>query len=123
MTDMDIAQALRLLPQRFEFPLSELVITPYAPVPETSGEEWDRLEPVSALDALVDLALNGEYHGLDGAKRTKDSLCLRTAAVTVFEVNDIPNSPAGSRWLIRLLELCSPGGDQDCNPAGDVASR
>ncbi|KAE9384635.1 hypothetical protein BT96DRAFT_1026834 [Gymnopus androsaceus JB14] len=25
-----------------QFPLSELIITPYMPVPETNGEEWDR---------------------------------------------------------------------------------
>lgn len=70
-------------------PLSELVLTPYMPVPETNGEEWDRLEAASALDALVELALHGEYNGLEASKRTKEGLELRTAAVTVFEVNRV----------------------------------
>jgi len=79
-------QALRLLPPTFVFPLSALVVTPYIPVPETNGEEWDRLEPASALDALVELAIHGEYNGSESSKRTKDSLELRAAAVAVFEV-------------------------------------
>ncbi|RDB24943.1 hypothetical protein Hypma_007404 [Hypsizygus marmoreus] len=78
-------QALRLLPSNLSFPLSELTLTPYMPVPETNGEEWDRLEPASALDVLVELALHGEYNGLEGGKRIKDELELRTAAVAVFE--------------------------------------
>ncbi|KAG9221306.1 hypothetical protein CCMSSC00406_0009417 [Pleurotus cornucopiae] len=78
-------QALRLLPPHMTMPLSELVLTPYMPVPESNGEEWDRLEPASALDALVELALHGEYNGLEASKRTKEGLELRTAAVTVFE--------------------------------------
>lgn len=57
------------------------------PVPETNGEEWDRLEPASALDVLVELALHGEYNGQDSAKRVKEGLELRTAAASVFEVN------------------------------------
>lgn len=56
------------------------------PVPDTNGEEWDRLESSSALDVLVDLALQGEYNGLDSEKRIKDSLELRVAAAGVFEV-------------------------------------
>ncbi|KAF8161793.1 p115 like vesicle tethering protein [Mycena galopus ATCC 62051] len=78
-------QALRLLPSNLNFPLSELVLTPYCPVPDTNGEEWDRLEPASALDVLVELALHGEYNGADSEKRPKDGLELRTAAVAVFE--------------------------------------
>ncbi|KAJ8495910.1 hypothetical protein ONZ45_g12657 [Pleurotus djamor] len=78
-------QALRLLPPHMNFPLSELVVTPYMPVPETNGEEWDRLEPASALDALVEIALHGEYNGLEASKRTQEGLELRTAAVAVFE--------------------------------------
>ena len=69
------------------FPLSQLVITPYMPVPETNGEEWDRLEPASALDALVERALHGEYNGLDSARRPKDGLELRAIASAVFEVS------------------------------------
>ncbi|KAJ3995281.1 p115 like vesicle tethering protein [Lentinula boryana] len=78
------------------FPLSELIITPYVPVPETDGEEWDRLEGVSALDALVELGLGGEYNGMgngsimgsgmgSGRRREVGGLELRTAAVGVFE--------------------------------------
>ncbi|KAJ7350860.1 p115 like vesicle tethering protein [Mycena albidolilacea] len=78
-------QALRLLPSNLNFPLSELVLTPYCPVPDTNGEEWDRLEPASALDALVELALHGEYNGVDSEKRLKEGLELRAAAVAVFE--------------------------------------
>ncbi|KAF9550619.1 hypothetical protein CPC08DRAFT_674800, partial [Agrocybe pediades] len=78
-------QALRLLPTNINFPLSEISLTPYVPVPETNGEEWDRLELASALDALVELAIHGEYNGLDAGKRTKESLELRSAAAAVFE--------------------------------------
>ncbi|KAF8058707.1 p115 like vesicle tethering protein [Lyophyllum atratum] len=78
-------QSLRLLPANLNFPLSEITLTPYMPVPETNGEEWDRLEPASALDVLMELALHGEYNGLESAKRMKDGLELRTAAVAVFE--------------------------------------
>jgi hypothetical protein len=56
------------------------------PVPETNGEEWDRLEPASALDALVELVLHGEYNGLDSVKRLKDGLELRATASILFEV-------------------------------------
>ncbi|KAJ7722055.1 p115 like vesicle tethering protein [Mycena maculata] len=78
-------QALRLLPPNLNFPLSDIVLTPYCPVPDTNGEEWDRLEPASALDALVELALHGEYNGVDSEKRFKEGLELRAAAVGVFE--------------------------------------
>lgn len=57
------------------------------PVPESNGEEWDRLEPASALDALVELVLHGEYNGLNSDKRVKEGLELRAAAVSVFEVS------------------------------------
>ena len=59
------------------------------PVPETNGEEWDRLEPIVALDALVELVVVGEYAGLsegDSKQRVKDALLLRTAGASVFEV-------------------------------------
>ncbi|KIK60771.1 hypothetical protein GYMLUDRAFT_200101 [Collybiopsis luxurians FD-317 M1] len=79
------SQALHLLPSNISFPLSELIVTPYMPVPETNGEEWDRLEAASALDALVELALHGEYNGMESAKRLKSDLELRSAAVGVFE--------------------------------------
>ncbi|KAI5987687.1 p115 like vesicle tethering protein [Pisolithus albus] len=76
-------QALRLLPSNLAFPLADVVVTPYMPVPETNGEEWDRLEPASALDVLVELALHGEYNGLYGGNRLKDPLDLRAAALSV----------------------------------------
>jgi len=76
------------------FPLSQHLVTPYIPVPETNGEEWDRLEPASALDTLVELALHGEYNGLSSEKRFKDELDLRAAAAVVFEV------------CSRCFELC-----------------
>ncbi|KAF9009836.1 hypothetical protein BDZ89DRAFT_964597 [Hymenopellis radicata] len=79
------SQALHLLPPNLNYPLSELVVTPYMPVPETNGEEWDRLEPSSALDALVELALHGEYNGLYDDKKLKDGLELRAGAASVFE--------------------------------------
>jgi len=80
------------------FGLPSLILTPYIPVPETNGEEWDRLEPASALDVLVELGLSGEYGGIlshfsqaaPGTEGTwqgdsiKD-LQLRVAAIGVFE--------------------------------------
>lgn len=55
-------------------------------MPETNGEEWDRLESASALEVLVELAVHGEYNGLGDGSRTKHSLELRTVAAAVFEV-------------------------------------
>ena len=65
-------------------------LTPYMPVPETNGEEWDRLEPASALDVLVELVLHGEYNGILSTKRTRDSMELRSAALGVFQVKSSP---------------------------------
>lgn len=90
---VDCVQALRLLPPNANLPLSEITITPYLPVPETNGEEWDRLEPASGLDVVVELALHGEYNGLDSAKQTKDILELRAAAAAVFEVRRLTKYP------------------------------
>ncbi|THV06668.1 hypothetical protein K435DRAFT_848745 [Dendrothele bispora CBS 962.96] len=80
------------------FSLPSLILTPYIPVPETNGEEWDRLESASALDVLVELGLSGEYGGIlnhfsragpDADKAWQgDSikdLELRAAAIGVFE--------------------------------------
>lgn len=64
------------------------------PVPDTNGEEWDRLEPASALDALVELALHGEYNGLDSGKRSREGLELRAASVSVFEVTFVDHQHA-----------------------------
>lgn len=71
-----------------------MTVTPYMPVPDTNGEEWDRLEPASALDALVELILHGEYNGIiDGERRTREGMELRGAALHVFQVrqNKIPD--------------------------------
>lgn len=65
------------------------MVTPYLPVPDTNGEEWDRLEPIVALDALIDLVVLGEYGGnVEGESklRAKEGLLMRTAGATVFEV-------------------------------------
>ena len=44
------------------------------PVPGTNDEEWDRLEPASALDALVELVLHGEYNGVFAEKRKREEM-------------------------------------------------
>ena len=57
-------------------------------MPETNGEEWDRLESASALEVLVELTIHGEYNNVLGdGSRTKHSLELRTVAASVFEVS------------------------------------
>ncbi|KAJ7592055.1 hypothetical protein C8J56DRAFT_886782 [Mycena floridula] len=81
--------ALHLLPSSLNSLLSEISLTP---VPETNGEERDRLEPASAPDALVELALHGECNGLDGGKRLKDGLELLAYSVFPAQI---------------VLELCS----------------
>lgn len=65
------------------------MMIPYMPVPETNGEEWDRLESASALDILVELILHGEYNGLlEGERRSKEGMELRAAALGVFQVRE-----------------------------------
>ncbi|KAG5732577.1 General vesicular transport factor [Termitomyces sp. T112] len=100
-------QSLRLLPLNSTFPLSELILTPYMPVPETNGEEWDRLEPASALDVLVELALHGEYNGLEGGKRSRDGLELRAVAVSVFE-NFVQKDEIRQAFLQAMLPAEGP---------------
>ncbi|KZT69676.1 hypothetical protein DAEQUDRAFT_248604 [Daedalea quercina L-15889] len=80
-------QALRILPSSLSsFPFAQMMMTPYMPVPETNGEEWDRLEPASALDILVELVLHGEYNSiLEGERRSKEGMELRAAALGVFQ--------------------------------------
>ena len=56
------------------------------PVPETNGEEWDRLEAATGIDALLELIMHGEYNGQDAVLRKKESVDLRATAVGVFEV-------------------------------------
>ena len=77
------------------------------PVPDTNGEEWDRLEPASALDALVELALHGEYNGMFGEKRSREGLELRGAALAVFQVPLLPQRHRTASDA--ATELCSEG--------------
>jgi len=90
------------------------------PVPETNGEEWDRLEPASALDVLVELALHGEYNGLYGDRRSKDALELRGAALNVFDVS--PPSRSSPRPLKRSPEFRSQRRDQASDRTRHAAS-
>lgn len=80
-------QALLLLPPALSerLRLSDIMLTPYMPVPETNGEEWDRLETASALDVVVELVLGGEYNGILGTGTGLEGLELRAAASSVFE--------------------------------------
>ncbi|PPQ64546.1 hypothetical protein CVT24_008448 [Panaeolus cyanescens] len=131
-------QALRLLPSSINFPFSEISLTPYVPVPETNGEEWDRLELASALDILVELAIHGEYNGLDSAKRTKECLELRAAAAAVFEnfvrKDDIRQAilqsmipPEGnaqhSQTTPLLHALAAPPNTTSLNPADVISTH
>ena len=63
-----------------------MILTPYMPVPDTNGEEWDRLEAATGIDVLLELIMNGEYNGLDAVRRQKASIDLRATSVSVFEV-------------------------------------
>jgi intracellular protein transport protein USO1 len=59
------------------------------PVPDTRGEEWDRLPQEPALSVLMALALQGEFAGIIPAQTpvaVREALELRAAAVTAFEV-------------------------------------
>lgn len=63
------------------------MVTPYIPVLDTNGEEWDRLERTVALDALVELIVQGEYSGIDVSKQSsREALLLRSTGSVVFEV-------------------------------------
>ncbi|KAI5119824.1 hypothetical protein M0805_004759 [Coniferiporia weirii] len=123
-------QALQLLPTNLNFSFISHIVTPYMPVPETNGEEWDRLEPIVALDALIELVVVGEYSGLDereSKQKAKDALFLRTAGAAVFEnytrkeevrliilkamlPSDDPSAPRPSPALLQSLAgtLSSP---------------
>lgn len=82
-------KALSLLPEDFDLPLTQMIITPYIPVPDTNGEEWDRLESSSAFDVLVELILHAEYNGTIAPPRRRDSLELRASALRVFCVGEV----------------------------------
>ena len=56
------------------------------PVPETNGEEWDRLEAATGIDALLELIMHGECNGQGAVRRQKKNVDLRATAVGVFEV-------------------------------------
>ena len=64
------------------------------PVPDTGGEEWDRLPEETALGALIGLALDGEYgdvHGIPGVlPREADALSLRVTAASLLDVSYQP---------------------------------
>lgn len=79
-------------------------LTPYIPVPDTNGEEWDRLPEESALSSLIGVALDGEFGGVIGAAipgvvqtPDKEGLELRAAAASLFEVG-ISNSHTVILW-------------------------
>ncbi|KAI0264148.1 p115 like vesicle tethering protein [Gloeopeniophorella convolvens] len=78
-------QCLRLLPPAAVPLLPDMVLTPYMPVPETNGEEWDRLEAATGIDALLELIMHGEYNGQGAVRRQKEGVDLRATAVGVFE--------------------------------------
>lgn len=65
-------------------------MTAYIPVPESNGEEWDRLPEESALSALVGVALEGEYPSVngtpDGVRKEAEALQIRAVAANLFEV-------------------------------------
>jgi intracellular protein transport protein USO1 len=79
-----------------------MILTPYMPVPETNGEEWDRLEAATGIDALLELIMHGEYNGQDAAQRQKASVDLRATAVGVFEVC-VPSLVSWTRVLLKPL--------------------
>ncbi|KAH9935197.1 p115 like vesicle tethering protein [Epithele typhae] len=107
--------ALRLVPNNLaSLPLAEMAVTPYMPVPDTNGEEWDRLEPSSALDALVELVLQGEYNGIiDGERRTRDNMELRTASLTVFQ--NFVQKEEISEAIVRAM-VTPPGSQAPVTP-------
>jgi hypothetical protein len=80
-------------------------VTPYAPVPETNGEEWDRLEPVQGIDLIVSTTLDGEYGGVASTTGGlwKEDMELRTVALTAFEV--CPSLSLTTSSLTPFVEL------------------
>ncbi|KAI0031987.1 p115 like vesicle tethering protein [Vararia minispora EC-137] len=101
-------QCLRHLPADATPMLPEMVVTPYMPVPETNGEEWDKLEVATALDALIELIMHGEYNGLDAEKRSKVGMDLRATAVDVFE-NFVRDSSVKEAIVAGMLPPASAG--------------
>ncbi|KAG8903196.1 hypothetical protein FRB99_003608 [Tulasnella sp. 403] len=100
-------KALKALPP--DPPLLNLIMC-YIPVPETNGEEWDRLPPEPAIGVLVAYALDGDY-GIPGAVEVvgpdarREALELRAAALSTFEAfvtNDL------NARLFILGEMATP---------------
>jgi intracellular protein transport protein USO1 len=56
-----LPKALQSLPSSPSSTLATLVLTPYIPVPNSNGEEWDRLEHTSCLSGLVTVVLDGQH--------------------------------------------------------------
>ena len=82
------ARALGLLAGYNQAPPLFQAVIPYNPVPNTNGEEWDRLEPCRAVDLLVSVALDGEYGGLGVTATTgKESMEFRGVALSTFDVS------------------------------------
>lgn len=100
------AQALGLLAGYNQAPPLFQTVIPYHPVPNTNGEEWDRLDPCRALDLLVSTVLDGEYGGLGVTAPTgKESMEFRGVALSTFDVSGpLRLSPFISSP--RMLELC-----------------
>ena len=82
-------KALNLLSGDFDLPLMQMIVTPYTPVPDTIGEEWDRLQSSSAFDDLVELILHAEYNGVIVPPRRRDPPELRASALWIFCVSEV----------------------------------
>jgi intracellular protein transport protein USO1 len=84
------SQALHLLSGYNQPPPLLRIVVPYIPVPETNGEEWDRLEPRRCIDLLISTAVDGEYAGYGTVPPiTKESMELRGVSLGVFDVSGI----------------------------------
>ncbi|KAG8862622.1 hypothetical protein FRB96_001181 [Tulasnella sp. 330] len=101
-------KCLRALPQ--DPPMLNL-ITCYIPVPETNGEEWDRLAAEPAVGVLVAYALDGDF-GMAGAtpepvgpQARREALELRAAALSTFVA--FVTTDLNARLFI-LGEMASP---------------
>ncbi|KAF8342696.1 p115 like vesicle tethering protein [Cantharellus anzutake] len=86
-------------------------ISAYIPVPDTNGEEWDRLPEEPALSALVGLALDGEYGGVligvpGSTPKEADALNLRVAAASLID-NHLSSNQDERLALLRNMEVRS----------------
>ncbi|KAG8788388.1 hypothetical protein FRC15_004668 [Serendipita sp. 397] len=93
------AQSLRLLSGYNQTPPFFQTVIPYVPVPESNGDEWDRLEPRRGIDLLVSTALDGEYGGIGVMTPTaRDTMGLRATLKAAEEDEEDPPSS-----LLQLL--------------------